>query len=109
MIAEFDDDAEFRFDEVIAEGGNPNFGFGTGDLERLIILSPADEVPSVAWKRDRITVHPKNGWRPNTVYRIELLPGVGDLRGNRSLSGRVMTFTTGVPLPDTTLRGLTVD
>lgn len=109
VIAEFDDDAEFRFDEVIAEGGNPNFGFGTGDLERLIILSPADEVPSVAWKRDRITVHPKNGWRPNTVYRIELLPGVGDLRGNRNLSGRVMTFTTGAPLPETTLRGLIVD
>ena len=109
IIPGFEESAEFQFDEVIAEGGTPNFGLGTGDLERLVILSPAEEVPSVAWKRNRITVRPKDGWRPNTVYRIELLPGVADLRGNRSQSGRVITFTTGAPLPETTLRGVVVD
>jgi hypothetical protein len=54
-------------------------------------------------------VHPKDGWRENTVYRIELLPGIADLRGNRSLTGRVISFTTGAPLPESTLRGLVVD
>src|SRR5688572_11281664 len=39
VLADFDDEVEFQFDEVVAEGGTPNFGLGTGDLERLIILS----------------------------------------------------------------------
>ena len=109
MIPDFDGNAEFHFDEVVAEGGIPSFGLGTGDLERLTILSPANEVPAVGWKRNRITVRPKDGWRPNTVYRVELLPGIADLRGNRSPIGRVITFTTGAPLPETTLRGRIVD
>ena len=109
VLAEFDDDVEFQFDEVVAEGGTPNFGLGTGDLEKLIILSPDSQVPSVSWKRSRITVRPREGWRPNTVYRVEFLPGVADLRGNRSVEGRVLTFSTGGPRPTTTLRGLVVD
>jgi hypothetical protein len=94
---------------VVAEGSTPNFGLGTGDLERLVILSPSSEVPRVAWKRDRITVEARGGWRPNTVYRIELLPGVADLRGNRSPVGKVVTFTTGSPIPRDHLRGVVVD
>ncbi|HSE51019.1 MAG TPA: Ig-like domain-containing protein [Gemmatimonadales bacterium] len=109
VLADFDDEVEFQFDEVVAEGGNPNFGLGTGDLEKLIILSPDSQVPSVSWKRSRITVRPREGWRPNTVYRVELLPGVADLRGNRSVEGRSLTFSTGGPRPTTTLRGLVVD
>ena len=34
----FKGDVEFRFDEVISEGGNPNQGTGTGDLEKLVLL-----------------------------------------------------------------------
>ncbi|HEX7025447.1 MAG TPA: Ig-like domain-containing protein [Gemmatimonadales bacterium] len=109
VLPDFDGDVEFRFNEVVAEGSTPNFGFGTGDLERLVILSPSPGVPSVAWKRDRITVHPKEGWRKNVVYRIELLPGVIDLSSNRSRNGRIVTFSTGAPLPATVLAGLVVD
>ena len=74
-------------------------------IERLVILSPSSRVPAVSWKRSRITVHPREGWRPNTVYRVELLPGVADLRNNRSQNGRVITFTTGAPLPTATSAG----
>ena len=38
-------------------------------------------------------MRPDEGWRPNRVYRVELLPGVTDLRSNRSTSGTVLTFT----------------
>jgi hypothetical protein len=105
----FKGDVEFVFDEVVAEGGTPNFGLGTGDLERLVILSPSQQVPAVRWKRSRITVHPREGWRPNTVYRVELLPGLADLSNNRSKNGRIITFTTGAPLPTTVLSGRVVD
>ena len=39
------------------------------------------------WRRNRITVRPDEGWQPDRVYRVELLPGVTDLRRNRSDRG----------------------
>jgi Big-like domain-containing protein len=101
--------AEFQFDEVVSEGGTPNRGEGTGGLERLVILSPSNRVPEVRWRRNRITVQPAEGWRPNRVYRVELLPGVTDLRNNRTGEGAVLTFSTGAPRPQTALVGQVVD
>jgi hypothetical protein len=106
--ADFRDPAEFRFDEVILESA-PNFGTGLGDLERLVMLSPDSGVPSVHWRRDRITVRPRGGWRPNTVYRIELAPGVTDLHRNISKASAVITFSTGGPAPTRVLSGRVID
>ena len=108
-IPGFEGDVEFQFDEVVSEGGQPNFGLGTGDLEKLVVLSPTREIPVVRWKRDRITIHPREGWRENTVYRVELLAGVRDLRNNTSRSSTVVTFTTGPDLPTDSLIGRVVD
>lgn len=102
-------DVEFRFDEVVSEGGSPSQGFGTGDLEKLILLSPSSRVPVIHWKRDRITVRPREGWKPNRVYRIELLPGLADLRRNRLDTTTVLTFSTGGALPTDTIRGIVID
>ena len=105
-LPDFDGEVEFRFNEVISEGGTASQGTGLGDLERLVVLSPTTRVPEVRWRRNRITVRPREGWRPNTVYRVELLPGVTDLRNNRSTEGTtVLTFTTGGAVPTDTLRG----
>ena len=109
VSAEFDEEVEFRFNEVVSEGGQPNFGLGTGDLEKLVILSPSLAVPEVRWRRTRITVKPREGWKPNTVYRIELLPGLADLSNNRMKTGGLITFATGGTPPRDTLRGLVVD
>ena len=108
-LPNFKGDVEFQFDQVVSEGSSPNQGTGTGDLEKLIILSPTTRVPDVTWRRSRITVKPAEGWRPNTVYRVELLPGVTDLRRNQMKTGRVLTFTTGAELPNTTIDGTVVD
>lgn len=108
-LPEFDDEVEFRFDEVISEGSSPSQGAGTGDLERLVILSPTHDVPRVRWRRNRITVRPEEGWQRDRVYRVELLPGVTDLRRNRLDRGALVTFSTGAPRPETTFRGTVVD
>ncbi len=108
-IPDFKGEVEFRFDDVVSEGGSPNQGAGTGDLEKLVIVSPTVRVPQVRWRRNRITAKPDEGWKPNRVYRVELLPGVTDLRRNRLTEGKVLTFTTGGPLPDRTLQGRVVD
>jgi len=105
----FGGDVEFLFDETISQGAQPNFGLGTGDLERQVLLSPSDQVPTVRWKRSRITVKPREGWRPNTVYRVELLTGLRDLRNNTWRGSTVVTFTTGTELPSDSLHGRVVD
>lgn len=105
----FSGPVRFQFDEVIFEGSQPSMGLGTSDLERLVLLSPTTEVPRVRWKRDAIEVEPREGWRPNRIYRIELLPGVMDLRRNRSDTSVVITLSTGAPAPADTLRGTVVD
>ncbi|HWA57184.1 MAG TPA: Ig-like domain-containing protein [Gemmatimonadales bacterium] len=102
-------DVEFRFDEIVSEGSSPNFGLGTGDLEKLILLSPSGKVPVIKWHRDRITVRPREGWQPNRVYRVELLPGLVDLRRNKLDTTAVLTFSTGGELPTDTLRGIAID
>jgi len=99
VLPDFSGDVQFIFNETVSEGNSPNMGLGTGDLERLVILSPTTRNPKVSWKRSRVTVRPAEGWQPNRVYRVQLLPGVMDLRRNRSDSTRVVTFTTGAPLP----------
>jgi len=75
----------------------------------MVVLSPTDKVPRVRWERSRITVRPREGWRPNTVYRIELLPGIADLRRNHDRRGAVITFTTGAPFPTDSLAGIVID
>ena len=94
---------------MISEGGSPSQGQGTGDLEKLVILSPTTGIPQVRWRRNRITVRPDEGWQRDRVYRVELLPGVTDLRRNRSNQGALVTFSTGAPRPDTTFEGTVVD
>jgi hypothetical protein len=105
LLPGFEGAAVFRFNEVVSEGGAPNFGLGTGDLEKLVILSPSNLVPSIRWRRDRIAVRPREGWQPGLVYRIELLPGITDLSGNRSTHGAVITLSTGADRPTWVLRG----
>lgn len=109
ILPGFDDDVEFRFSEVVSEGSQPSQGLGTSDLERLVILSPTNRVPEVRWRRRRITVRPAEGWQPDRVYRVELLPGIKDIRGNQAKERRIVTFTTGAPVPEDSLSGTVID
>jgi hypothetical protein len=109
VLPSFKDEVEFRFNEVVSEGGSPSQGRGTGDLEKLVILSPTNRFPNVGWHRRRITVRPAEGWKPNRVYRVELLPGITDVRQNQSKVESVVTFTTGAELPRDSLTGRVFD
>ena len=109
ILPDFGGTVDFVFNEVISEGGTPSEGRGTSDLERLVLLSPTTEVPVVEWKRNRLAVRPREGWKPNRVYRVQLLPGISDVRNNRGTVSSTVTFTTGAPLPDFTLTGKAYD
>src|SRR5262249_46478508 len=63
----------------------------------------------VSWEGKSITVRPKHGWAPNTVYRIELMPGLKDLRGNADKSNASITISTGSELPSRYISGRVID
>lgn len=79
----------FTFDEVLADR----------DFEKLFTLSPEDGRTSVIWRRERIEVRPRHGFRPNTAYTATMSPGVADLYGNILQRGRTVVFSTGPTIP----------
>jgi hypothetical protein len=86
---------ELRFNEVVAE--KPAAG-GTGGpvgLDAIVLVSPRTGLPKVEWHRETISIEPRGGFKPNTTYRITLLPGLADLRNNVSKATRSYVFSTG--------------
>lgn len=79
----------FTFDEVLADR----------DFEKLFTLSPEDGRTRVIWRRERIEVRPRHGFRPNTAYSVTMLPGIADLHGNILQRGRTVVFSTGPRIP----------
>jgi len=105
-------DAVIQFDEVIDEMPGSRGGGGGGGtaaavtgLAHQIVLSPVAGEVRVSWHRSAIHVKPAEGWKPNRVYRLELLPGITDLRRNIMKKGTTVIFSTGAPLPHAALAG----
>jgi hypothetical protein len=94
----------FTFDEIVSEMPQ-----GAASLAQRVLISPTDGTPVVRWRRDAITVRPRNGWRENTTYVVTLLPGIVDLSGNARDSARVLVFSTGDSIPTTAVRGVVFD
>jgi len=123
IVPDLRDAAEIRFDEVIEEvpgmaGGAGGAGFAgggiaggasrSGGLASFVVLSPVRGEVRVSWHRSAIRVKPREGWVAGRVYRLELLPGISDLRRNRTEAGRIIVFSTGPALPNASLAGRAV-
>jgi len=102
VVPDLERPLRIQFSEVISEQSG-------GGLDRLVLLSPRTDELEVAWKRSAIELRPKAGWHPGVIYQLVLLPGVADLRNNRTEEGRTIVFSTGGPIPDTRLSGTVVD
>ncbi|MGH7699270.1 MAG: Ig-like domain-containing protein, partial [Gemmatimonadales bacterium] len=97
VLPRWSDPAVIRFDEVIEEMPQT--------LAAHVLLSPVAGDVEVSWARTAIRVKPKEGWKSGRVYRLELLPGIVDLRRNRLDTGRVVIFSTGPDLPHASIAG----
>ena len=86
---------ELRFSEVVAERPSGAGGTGAVTLDAIVLVSPRTGMPKVEWHRESITIEPRGGFRPNTTYRITLLPGLADIRGNVNKTARSFVFSTG--------------
>ncbi len=105
VVRDLRDDAEIRFDEVVDEMASGALGTG---LERYVLLSPVAGKVRVRWSRSEIFVRPREGWKPGRVYRLELRPGLLDLRRNVLKEGKVVLFSTGPAIPNGVLSGTAV-
>ncbi len=99
-------EVEFKFDEVVSD--RPS-GASATNLDQLFLVSPMDGAPNVGWHRSRITVRPRKGYRANTAYRVTMLPGLADLRGNIRKEGASVLFSTGATFPPFTIIGRVFD
>lgn len=84
-----------RFDEVVSDRPAGS----AAQLDQSVLISPRNGDPVVSWHRTHIDVHPRKGFRPNTAYRITLLPGIVDLRGNVIREPHTIVFSTGATFP----------
>jgi hypothetical protein len=89
------DKLELRFDEVVAERPSGVGGSGGVTLESIVLVSPRTGATKVDWNRESITIEPRGGFKPNTTYRITVLPGLADLRGNVNRGTLSYVFSTG--------------
>lgn len=117
-----------RFDEVVNERSTPLVAGGTGGrgtsggtssfggggqmgstLGSLVLVSPGDGRERVTWRRTAIEIEPRGGFRPNTTYRVTLLPGLADLRGNVLQEPVEVVFSTGATRTTGAVTGVIFD
>jgi hypothetical protein len=102
----------FEYDAVVSEtprGGSGGAGAGATGLETLVTVSPRSGSVAVDWRRERIAVRPRRGFRPNVTYTVTVLPGIQDLRSNVRDTATVAVFSTGGPIATAAVRGVVFD
>src|SRR5256885_11923212 len=95
MVPNLKGDGVSQFDEVMGGmAGGGGGGAGGSGLEKLVMLSPVAGPVRVGWHRTNISVKPREGWK-RRVYRLEVLPGIHDLRNNHLDTAKIVLFSTG--------------
>jgi len=108
VVPDLHGSAVVQFDEVIDEmpgGGASSTGGAITGLAQKIVLSPVSGDVKVSWHRSAIHVSPAEGWKRNRVYRLEVLPGIADLRRNLTKKGKTIVFSTDGAVPSAALSG----
>lgn len=96
---------EFQFDEVVSDRPSTSQAGVSG----LFLISPRNGGTRASWRRSKITVRPERGFRENTAYKITLLPGLADLRGNVRREQSTVVFATGPYFPQFSILGRVFD
>jgi hypothetical protein len=79
------------------------------DVEKFFLMSPEEGRTRVIWRRNRVEVRPRHGFRANTAYSVTMLPGLQDLRGNTMKTGHTVVFSTGASIPPYLVLGRVFD
>ena len=96
-------------DVFLSEVVNERIAAPRPDVAGAVLLSPVKGRVDVTWRRNRVSVVPREGFRAGRVYRLEVFPVFTDLRQNRMRRGSLSVFSTGPAIPTTVLTGTLVD
>jgi hypothetical protein len=107
VVPDLHGDAVIQYDGVIEEQP-AGAGVGASGLAARVLLSPTRGPVKVSWHRSSIHVKPVEGWKPGRIYRLEVLPGITDLRRNVTKENRLIVFSTGPAIPQASLSGVAV-
>lgn len=88
-----------RFNERISQRG----------IDQAVSVSPETGEVEVEKGRRELRVSLKGGWEPDRIYRIVVDPVIQDLFGNTRTDPIDLVFSTGSPIPATTLAGQVLD
>lgn len=100
VVSGFDEAAVFRFDEKLSE---------RGIRDDAVLVSPETGRATIEREGSELKVKIDGGWRPNTVYRIVIPPGVADRFGNARREPAELVFSTGPQLTPTAIAGVATD
>ncbi len=93
----------FRFSERISE--RPT----SGTLNDAVVVSPSAGNVRVRHSRDGISVEVQEGLLPGRVYRITVLPVIGDMFGNRLRDPFDLVISTGEEFVSNVVAGIVED
>lgn len=99
IVPGFRDAVTFTFDERISEQG----------IQDAILVSPRTSPVVIDRGRSQIRVSLREGWQPDQIYHVTLLPDIRDLFDNRLLSPQEIVFSTGPAIPETNVTGSVID
>ena len=99
IVPELDGSVVFFFDEKLGERG----------ARDAVMVSPETGLPVLERDGSELKVHLEGGWKPNTVYRVIITPGIQDRFGNPRREPAEVVFSTGPPLLPTAIAGLVTD
>jgi len=106
VVPDWKSSVVIQYDDVIDEMASSGGGSGAvSGLAKQILLSPVRGPVKVDWHRSSISVKPKEGWK-RRVYRLEILPGIMDLRRNRNDSSKTVLFSTGPEIGHARIGGI---
>lgn len=87
------------FDERISERG----------VDQAVEVSPRTSGVVVRHSGDELRVQLREGWLPDVVYHVNVVPGLRDLFGNATQEGVRLVFSTGPAIPDNAATGRVTD
>lgn len=99
VVPEWKGPVVIRFNERISERG----------IQQAVTVSPETGEVEVKKGRRELRISLKGGWQPGRIYRIVVHPVVQDLFGNTRPEPVDLVFSTGAPIPGTTLAGQVLD
>ncbi|MGH7468428.1 MAG: Ig-like domain-containing protein [Longimicrobiales bacterium] len=99
VVQEWKDPVVFTFDETLSERG----------ARDAVLVSP--ETGQAELERDgaELKVRIEGGWKPNTIYRVIITPGIQDRFNNARREPAEVVFSTGPELLPTAIGGLVTD